>query len=64
MQAKQIRDLRYSLKMTQEQFATKLGVTTSSIRRWEKGEAQPSPLALKIIELLSKNQTADTLNYL
>jgi putative transcriptional regulator len=60
--AKQIKDLRYRLEMTQEQFAMKLGVTTSSVCRWERGESQPSPLALRIIELMINQQTADTLS--
>jgi putative transcriptional regulator len=60
--AKQIKDLRYRLEMTQEQFAMKLGVTTSSVCRWERGESQPSPLAIRIIELMIDQQTADTLS--
>jgi putative transcriptional regulator len=60
--AKQIKDLRYRLEMTQEQFAVKLGVTTSSVCRWERGESQPSPLAIRIIELMINQLTADTLS--
>jgi putative transcriptional regulator len=58
----QIKELRYRLGMTQEQFAMKLGVTTSSVCRWERGESQPSPLAIRIIELMMNQQTADTLS--
>jgi putative transcriptional regulator len=62
MSKKQIIELRHQLGMTQEQFAMKLGVTTSSVCRWERGESQPSPLAIRIIELMINQQTADTLS--
>jgi putative transcriptional regulator len=62
MNKKQIIELRHKLGMTQEQFAMKLGVTTSSVCRWERGESQPSPLAIRIIELMMNQQTADTLS--
>jgi len=47
-----IRELRQTLKLTQEKFAAQLGVTFPSINRWEKGYATHSPLALKQIEIL------------
>ena len=47
-----IRELRQTLKLTQEKFAVQLGVTFPTINRWENGHATPSPLALKQIELL------------
>ena len=62
MNKKQIIELRHKLGMTQEQFAAKLGATTRSVCRWERGESQPSPFAIRIIELLNQDQTADTLN--
>lgn len=49
-----IRELRQTLKLTQEKFAVQLGVTFPTINRWENGHATPSPLALKQIELLLK----------
>jgi putative transcriptional regulator len=51
--AKQIKELRYRLGMTQEQFAVKLGVTHGTINRWENGKSHPSPLALEKITQLS-----------
>jgi DNA-binding transcriptional regulator YiaG len=60
--AKYIRDLRYRLEMTQEQFATVIGVTKSSVQRWERGECTPSPVIHKIIESLNANRLADTLH--
>ncbi|MBD2532944.1 helix-turn-helix transcriptional regulator [Nostoc flagelliforme FACHB-838] len=47
-----IRELRQTLKLTQEKFAVKLGVSFPTINRWEKGHATPSPLAFKQIEIL------------
>jgi putative transcriptional regulator len=62
MQAKQIRDLRYSLRMTQEQFAASIGISKSTVQRWERGECDPSPIVYKIIESFGKNRLADTLS--
>ncbi len=42
--------LRQELGLTQEEFAASLGVVFSTINRWEKGRAQPSPMALKQLE--------------
>lgn len=47
---KLIRDLRVETGLTQEQFATRLGVVYSTVNRWENGHAQPSPLAIKRIK--------------
>ena len=49
---KLIRELRLETKLTQEQFAAHLGLTYSSINRWENGHSQPSPLAMQKIEVL------------
>ncbi|MEH2248357.1 helix-turn-helix domain-containing protein [Nostoc sp.] len=45
-----IRDLRLAFGFTQEQFAAQLGVTYSTINRWENGRSKPSPLAMEKIE--------------
>jgi putative transcriptional regulator len=55
--SKFIKELRFRLGMTQEQFAMELGVTMSSVQRWERGQSQPSPLAMKTIETLSQIDT-------
>ncbi|MEH2324505.1 MAG: helix-turn-helix transcriptional regulator [Nostoc sp.] len=50
-----IRDLRLLAGLTQEQFAATLGVTYTTINRWENGRSKPSPLAMgKIEEMLEK----------
>jgi len=45
-----IRNLRLLARLTQEQFAATLGVTYTTINRWENGRSKPSPLAMEKIE--------------
>jgi DNA-binding transcriptional regulator YiaG len=45
-----IHDLRLLVGLTQEQFAATLGVTYTTINRWENGRSKPSPLAMGKIE--------------
>ena len=40
-----IRDMRNKLAMTQEEFAHALGITVSTVNRWENGHSEPSKLA-------------------
>ncbi|MBD0299252.1 MAG: helix-turn-helix transcriptional regulator [Nitrososphaera sp.] len=56
-----IRELRQTLKLTQEKFAVHLGVSFPTINRWENGHATPSPLALKQIEMLL-NQLSESVD--
>ncbi len=48
--AKLIRELRSLFGLTQEQIALHLGVTYSTINRWENGRGNPSPMAIQKIE--------------
>lgn len=50
-----IRNLREKTGLTQEKFATKLGVTLLTINRWENGRAKPSPLAMQQVEELLRS---------
>ena len=54
--AEMIRGLRAKLGLTQEQFAAKVGVTWSTVNRWENSRGSPSPLAMRRIEELQGNQ--------
>jgi putative transcriptional regulator len=47
-----VRLLRDRLQLSQERLAARLGVTFSSVNRWENARAKPSPLALRQIEEL------------
>jgi putative transcriptional regulator len=54
-----IRELRQTLGLSQEKFAAALGVTFPTINRWENGRANPSPIALRLIEqMLQALETA------
>ena len=45
--------LRQSLNMTQEEFAHAIGVTVSTVNRWENGHIEPSRLARKAMAALA-----------
>lgn len=47
---KLVRSLRLETGLTQEKFASELGVTFPTVNRWENNRATPSPLALEKIE--------------
>ena len=49
---KMITKLRVAFGLTQEQFTARLGVTLSTVNRWENGLGKPSPLAMARIEEL------------
>jgi len=45
--------LRRRLNMTQEEFAHAIGVTVSTVNRWENGHIEPSRLARKAMQNLA-----------
>lgn len=47
-----IRAIRAQLGVSQEKLAGELGVTFSTVNRWENGKSKPSPLAIKQLESL------------
>ena len=58
-----ISTLRRRLNMTQEEFAHAIGVTVSTVNRWENGHIEPSRLARKAMEALLA-QFPDSSNFL
>ena len=50
-----VKDLRKALGLSQEQFARKLGVSYTTINRWEHKKIKPSPLAIKALKALEKS---------
>ena len=54
-----IKELRAATGLTQEQFAAKIGVTFSTVNRWENGKGKPSPLAMLRIRALLKKVEQD-----
>ncbi len=55
-----VKELRYKLGLTQEQFAQKVGVTFSTINNWEKGTRTPHPFLFQ--RLLKMADEADLKN--
>ncbi|WP_024546958.1 DNA-binding transcriptional regulator [Picosynechococcus sp. NKBG15041c] len=49
-----IKEMRLELKLSQEQFASNLGVSFTSINRWENHKTMPSMLALRMLSLYLK----------
>jgi len=50
--AKLVKELRERMKLTQEQFAQKVGVTYSTVNHWENGKRMPQPFLVKrLLEL-------------
>lgn len=54
--ADNIRALRLKMGLTQTGFAAIVGASFTSVNRWENGKATPSPLAMKALEQLGKDQ--------
>ncbi len=54
-----VKELRTKLIMTQEEFATLLGVSFASINRWETGKHEPTiKIKRKIVELCEEIKVA------
>ena len=47
-----IKNLRKKLDLTQEGLARKIGVSWSTVNRWERGIGNPSPMAREILKRL------------
>lgn len=60
MNAKKIKEIRENLKMTQQEFAEKIGVALSSVANWESGRSNPSKLAVQSIKELLNIKGIDT----
>ena len=54
MDAGRIRILRQRLQLTQEDFAHLIGVTFSTVNRWENGKSSPNRIALRMLAGLEK----------
>lgn len=52
--SKRIKSIRQKLGLSQEELAHKLGVSFTSVNRWENGQTKPSKLAKKQIDLFYK----------
>lgn len=54
--AEQIRILREKFLLTQEDFAKELGVSASTVNRWETGKARPNLSAMRAIKQFCENK--------
>lgn len=50
MNGTQIRELRVTMGLTQEEFAHRLGVTLCTVNRWENNKVAPSRLAIRQLQ--------------
>jgi putative transcriptional regulator len=55
MSKKQVKDLRDSLELTQEEFATAIGVSRSLVNHWETGRRKPTGPAAILLQKLREN---------
>lgn len=56
------KQLRLTAQLSQEQLARDIGVAVSTIRRWEKGQAEPTMTVLQMKSFCQAvNQTLDEL---
>lgn len=58
MTGSEVKALRVSLGMTQEDLAHELGVTVSTVNRWENGHTRPSRLATAGLDRLAADRGA------
>jgi DNA-binding transcriptional regulator YiaG len=54
MDAERIRTLRQRMQLTQEDFAHLIGVTFSTVNRWENGKSTPNRIAARLLAGLEK----------
>ncbi len=48
--AEDIKKIRLSAILTQEEFAKEVGVSFATVNRWETGKAKPTIKAMKLID--------------
>lgn len=61
MSAKDIKEIREKIKMSQSVFAKMLNVNSSSVKQWEQGKRNPSGSTKVLLELLRRDP--NILNY-
>lgn len=53
-----IKAIRKSLKLTQEELAFMMGVSASGLRKWEQGQRQPRGAARTLLRIMAKEPEA------
>ncbi len=54
MTSEEIKQLRHTTGLSQEEFARELGISFATVNRWENKKAAPSRLAHRLLEQLKK----------
>lgn len=57
--AQAIKQIRCQCLLSQEEFAKKLGVSFTTVNRWETGKSKPSFKALRTIDEYCKKENLD-----
>lgn len=57
--AEAIKQIRYKCLLSQKAFAKTLGVSFTTVNRWETGKSKPSFKALRIIDEYCKKNNID-----
>ena len=57
--AEDIKKIRRKAFLTQEEFAKKLGVSFTTVNRWETGKAKPNLKTMKAIDAYCKENNID-----
>lgn len=57
--SEEIKMVRQKSFMSQEAFAQALGVSFTTVNRWESGKSKPSYKAMKLIDEFCKNNNID-----
>jgi putative transcriptional regulator len=50
--------VRAKVGMTQEQFASRFGFSTATLRHWERGDRNPHGPALVLLNVIERNPQA------
>jgi putative transcriptional regulator len=58
LRARDIRNIRQSLKATQVVFASYLNVSPNTVRSWEQGTRRPQGADLRLLAIVRKNPKA------
>jgi putative transcriptional regulator len=56
--ASNVRAVRQSLKLTQEEFAARFGLPLGTVRDWEQGAHRPDRAAQVLLRVIAKNPEA------
>ena len=58
MTKQEVKQLRVKLGLSQQEFATKLGIGIMTVSRWERGITKPSRMAQRLLKEVESNLDA------